>query len=30
MPDESFDEASRIDRLLSDPRVTRDLGRDED
>jgi ribosome-binding factor A len=24
--DESFDEASRIDRLLSDPRVKRDLG----
>ncbi len=24
--DESFDEADRIDRLLSDPRVTRDLG----
>jgi len=24
--DESFDEASRIDRLLSDPRVARDLG----
>lgn len=29
MPDESFDEASRIDRLLADPRVVRDLGRDE-
>ena len=29
MPDESFDEASRIDRLLSDPRVARDLGRDD-
>jgi len=28
--DESFDEASRIDALLSDPRVKRDLGRDED
>lgn len=26
MPDESFDEAGRIDRLLSDPRVVRDLG----
>jgi len=24
--DESFDEASRIDALLADPRVTRDLG----
>jgi ribosome-binding factor A len=24
--DESFDEAERIDRLLADPRVTRDLG----
>jgi ribosome-binding factor A len=24
--DESFDEAERIDRLLSDPRVARDLG----
>ena len=24
-PDESFDEASRIDRLLDDPRVKRDL-----
>jgi hypothetical protein len=28
--DESFDVAGRIDRLLSDPRVARDLGRDED
>lgn len=28
--DESFDEADRIDRLLSDPRVTRDLGGDDD
>ena len=28
--DESFDEAGRIDRLLSDPRVTRDLGEGED
>lgn len=27
-PDESFDEASRIDALLDDPRVRRDLGRD--
>lgn len=25
LPDESFDEASRIDALLADPRVTRDL-----
>lgn len=30
MPDESFDEAGRIDRLLSDPRVVRDLGQDGD
>ena len=29
MADESFDEASRIDMLLADPRVLRDLG-DED
>ncbi len=28
--DESFDEADRIDRLLSDPRVIRDLGGDDD
>jgi ribosome-binding factor A len=28
LPDESFDEASRIDRLLADPRVARDLARD--
>lgn len=28
--DESFDEAFRIDKLLSDPRVTRDLGEDGD
>jgi ribosome-binding factor A len=27
--DESFDEAERIEKLLSDPRVTRDLGEDE-
>ncbi|KPL69764.1 ribosome-binding factor A [Erythrobacter sp. SG61-1L] len=27
--DESFDEADRIERLLSDPRVSRDLGEDE-
>jgi ribosome-binding factor A len=26
LPDESFDEADRIDRLLADPRVARDLG----
>lgn len=29
LPDESFDVASKIDTLLSDPRVTRDLGADE-
>ena len=30
-PDESFDEAERIERLLSDPKVVRDLGElDED
>ena len=28
LPDESFDEASRIDSLLDDPRVKRDLGED--
>jgi ribosome-binding factor A len=28
-PDESFDEADRIDRLLADPRVLRDLGEDD-
>lgn len=27
-PDESFDEADRIERLLDDPRVARDLGED--
>jgi len=27
--DESFDEADRIERLLSDPRVARDLGEDD-
>ena len=27
--DESFDEASRIESLLSDPKVARDLGEDE-
>jgi len=30
MADESFDEASRIDALLSDPRVKRDLGHEGD
>lgn len=29
MPDESFDEALRIDTLLADPRVVRDLGEDD-
>ena len=29
LPDESFDEASRIDALLADPRVLRDLDEDE-
>lgn len=29
LSDESFDEANRIDALLNDPRVARDLGRDE-
>lgn len=28
-PDESFDEADRIERLLSDPRVARDLDEEE-
>ncbi|WP_209348300.1 30S ribosome-binding factor RbfA [Pontixanthobacter sp. CEM42] len=28
-PDESFDEASRIDQLLSDPKVARDLDADD-
>ena len=27
-PDDSFDEADRIERLLNDPRVSRDLGDD--
>ena len=27
-PDESFDEAERIERLLDDPRVARDLDED--
>jgi ribosome-binding factor A len=30
LPDESFDEAGRIDRLLADPRVARDLARDDE
>jgi ribosome-binding factor A len=30
LPDESFDEASRIERLLADPRVARDLGEKDD
>jgi ribosome-binding factor A len=30
LPDESFDEAGRIDALLSDPRVARDLGEHDD
>ena len=29
-PDESFDEADRIERLLSDPKVSRDLGDEEE
>ena len=29
-PDESFDEASRIDQLLNDPKVSRDLDDDND
>ena len=29
-PDESFDEADRIERLLDDPRVARDLDEDDD
>ncbi|MDE1916617.1 MAG: 30S ribosome-binding factor RbfA [Sphingomonadales bacterium] len=28
--DESFDEASRIDALLADPRVLRDIGKDDE
>ena len=28
-PDESFDEAERIERLLDDPKVARDLGDDD-
>jgi len=30
LPDESFDEASHIDKLLRDPKVARDLGPAED
>ncbi len=30
MADESFDVAGKIDQLLADPRVARDLGRDEE
>ncbi len=30
LPDESFDEGSRIDSLLRDPKVARDLGEGED
>lgn len=30
LPDESFDEATRIDSLLADPRVVRDLDEDHD
>jgi len=30
LPDESFDEGGRIDRLLRDPKVARDLGSDGD
>lgn len=30
VPDESFDEANRIDALLADPRVRRDLGGGDD
>ncbi len=29
-PDESFDEAAKIDRILASPRVQRDLAKDED
>ena len=29
LPDESFDEATRIDMLLADPRVVRDIDHDE-
>jgi ribosome-binding factor A len=30
LADESFDEASNIERLLSDPKVAQDLADDED
>lgn len=30
LPDETFDEADRIERLLRDPKVARDLGDDQD
>ena len=30
LPDESFDEGSRIDQLLREPAIARDLGGDED
>jgi ribosome-binding factor A len=30
LADESFDEGSHIDRLLRDPKVAQDLGRDDD
>jgi ribosome-binding factor A len=30
LPDESFDEGSRVDSLLRDPKVARDLGASED
>lgn len=30
LPDESFDEATRIDRLLRSPKVSQDLGQDDD
>ena len=30
LPDESFDVAGQIDKLLSDPRVARDLGQDDE
>lgn len=29
LPDQSFDEGSRIDRLLREPKVARDLGQDD-
>jgi ribosome-binding factor A len=30
MPDETFDEAHRIEKLLADPRVARDIGNSQD